>query len=85
MQAIDSASLLRSMEDEGYIQNIETHLGKGTLFPVDPFVPRLVFQYKINLVITNGVKTKLFRIFLKDYGKFVGKNFIGEYGIIIYP
>ena len=81
---IDSRYLEKIMSESGYLQKIETHLGKGTSFPVDPFIPRLVRKLDTNVILLNGNNMEKIERFLKYYPVMEEFDYI-EYGTLIVP
>ncbi|MHA1728285.1 MAG: amino acid kinase family protein [Promethearchaeota archaeon] len=84
---ISSHKLKELMFKSGYLQDIEKHLGKGTIFPVDPYIPGLIQQFKINILLLNGKNPQKIEIFLKKYPNINPNDYaqLKNYGILITP
>ena len=71
------------MKKDNYTgENLE-HLGKGTIFPVDPSVPSLLQLYNMDLLIINAIKTANIRKFLDAFVKNENVDLSLNFGLLI--
>jgi 5-(aminomethyl)-3-furanmethanol phosphate kinase len=81
---IDSKYLQDVMDKEGYSKKIGEHLGKGTIFPVDPYTPELIKKLNMKVLLLDGTNMKKIEEFLKYY--IIMEDFdLPNYGTLIVP
>ncbi|MBD3353387.1 MAG: hypothetical protein GF364_18035 [Candidatus Lokiarchaeota archaeon] len=64
IRKISASNLSALMKETGYSTSIESHLGKGTKFPLDPFAPMLIKEYHTNVLIINSTDLRRFKMLL---------------------
>ncbi len=70
------------MEKIGYNKGIHEHLGKGTIFPIDPYSTHLIRNFNMNVLLMGGFNVQKIKTFLEKSNR-LNKQRLFKFGTLI--